>query len=781
MPSRSTSSTAKRGRSTPRRKIALACERCREKKVRCDGQKPICGPCERRGYTIEGCIYKADNARSASNDEYLQALLHRIKVLEEACSKAGVAVPIPSSAGDSSRVDSQGVKPAPVQLRNGNDLTPASFDPVQSNVTAMGAILSPEDGVRTTSTTEEFYGSSSTASFMRLARQFMASQPHTEAFKQPEVVEGGRHSEQTPCSNANPSKLHAFWKVSPRFAYEDYSLPPRPLADHLLECYWERVYCLYPFFHRSSFQAAYENLWKSNADRKNPLPDLNIGLGSACDSAPGSIVFYCALNTFFALGCHFSDIPPNEREAVAHSFFLRAKTFVGLDMLDIGNIAVVQVLLNLALFLQSTPYPARCWNSIGVACRVAQGLGLHESKMPDSVKPLEREIRRRTWHGCVIMDLIVSMTYGRPSMTSHLSQPPLPLAVNDSDLERLGDKEKPTVPSISHMGFYVATIELYTILENILSDIYNAWRSRSNNDGSGPYWDVKQGGLDVIIDIDNKLSCFESNLDPVLNWTHPPFLEHTDGIDPLILMRQRNVLHARFIHLRLLLYRPIFTQLCSESAGKLRSSNGRSSKPGSSSATPSGNILYTSVFTNCAVACVKAAVELISFVYDTYKTPVTDAWWYNGFYVSTAGFVLILSYTSQTLLDEISVGTVNNAWQKCEDVLTHMAAFSLCARNTLQFLQATYCQIVQYASALSHENTAASSNGPRDTHQDASGVVRQCQSGDSQGETREFDPTMQLSNYFSNFDEMGLVPDEVGFLGKFDLPDMSSWFSDIPL
>ena len=61
------SNTAKRN--APRRKVALACERCREKKIRCDGQKPICGPCSRRGLTVDGCIYKADNARSASNDE----------------------------------------------------------------------------------------------------------------------------------------------------------------------------------------------------------------------------------------------------------------------------------------------------------------------------------------------------------------------------------------------------------------------------------------------------------------------------------------------------------------------------------------------------------------------------------------------------------------------------------------------------------------------------------------------------------------------------------------
>ncbi len=56
-------------RSNTRRKVALACDSCREKKIRCDGHKPICGPCTRRAYRIDQCVYNSDNARSASRDE----------------------------------------------------------------------------------------------------------------------------------------------------------------------------------------------------------------------------------------------------------------------------------------------------------------------------------------------------------------------------------------------------------------------------------------------------------------------------------------------------------------------------------------------------------------------------------------------------------------------------------------------------------------------------------------------------------------------------------------
>lgn len=35
-------------------------------------------------------------------------------------------------------------------------------------------------------------------------------------------------------------------------------------------------------------------------------------------------------------------------------------------------------------------------------------------------------------------------------------------------------------------------------------------------------------------------------------------------------------------------------------------------------------------------------------------------------------------------------------------------------------------------------------------------------------------------NPFMSWDEMGLGPEEFGFLGRFDLPDLASWFSEIP-
>ena len=62
---------------------------------------------------------------------------------------------------------------------------------------------------------------------------------------------------------------------------------------------------------------------------------------------------------------------------------------------------------------------------------------------------------------------------------------------------------------------------------------------------------------------------------------------------------------------------------------------------------------------------------------------------------STAGFVLIMSHSCGAISNQIDLRLVAETWRKCEEILTHMASFSISARNSLQFLQVTHHHIVQ--------------------------------------------------------------------------------------
>jgi hypothetical protein len=131
------------------------------------------------------------------------------------------------------------------------------------------------------------------------------------------------------------------------------------------------------------------------------------------------------------------------------------------------------------------------------------------------------------------------MTYGRPSMTTHIA--PLPPPVGDSDTARLEPGEKPSL-----MAFYTETIKLYDILDRILSDVYYVWRSRSRKDQGKPST-MGLGGLDTVLEIERQLTLFEANLPSFLKWTTgQPVLHQAPELSQPI-AQQRNVLHARCV------------------------------------------------------------------------------------------------------------------------------------------------------------------------------------------------------------------------------------------
>ena len=260
-------------------------------------------------------------------------------------------------------------------------------------INAMGAASSITDGGLESS--DHFYGTSSVVSFSQ------------QIYQTQQRLNGGSNSilnQVSTTTAAQPTRdmLSELLTSIPIPKPDDYFLPPRVLADHLLNCYWSRVHCLYPFVHQQSFMSTYGRLWSTDTQETLQEPITKVGLGgSGCSVS----VYHCALNAIFALGCQFSDLPLAQRENLSETFFRRSKQLLRIDVLDEGDLALIQTLLIVAQFLQSTQFPNRCWNVVGLACRMAQGLGLYLDGANESRPFVEVEMRRRTWYGCVTLDL----------------------------------------------------------------------------------------------------------------------------------------------------------------------------------------------------------------------------------------------------------------------------------------------------------------------------------------------------------------------------------------
>lgn len=181
----------------------------------------------------------------------------------------------------------------------------------------------------------------------------------------------------------------------------EFALPPRQVADQLLDLYFGNVHIFYPWTHSAGFRRRYESLWTSAGYPGPHLGDAgDIGLGGDQCSASS---FFCALNAMFALGCEFSDLP--QKESASEMFNSRMKSLLQIDILDKGDLSHIQALLLVGHYALSGEYPIRCYNIVGLACRIAMGLGLHTERHADQRSVTENEVRRRVWYGCLQMEM----------------------------------------------------------------------------------------------------------------------------------------------------------------------------------------------------------------------------------------------------------------------------------------------------------------------------------------------------------------------------------------
>jgi hypothetical protein len=154
----------------------------------------------------------------------------------------------------------------------------------------MGTVSTEHDVYQAFDAANEFYGSSSAASFMKEA--YSSVKTH----RQPHLAASGTN---VPPFHANFARSDPPTNV--QFVQADkFALPPRSLADHLLTRFWERVYWLYPLLDKPTFLRAYESLWRPAGEPPGEPSLPGLGLGSSPGADACTIVFHCALNTIFA-------------------------------------------------------------------------------------------------------------------------------------------------------------------------------------------------------------------------------------------------------------------------------------------------------------------------------------------------------------------------------------------------------------------------------------------------------------------------------------------------
>ncbi|KAJ9610571.1 hypothetical protein H2200_005348 [Cladophialophora chaetospira] len=675
-------------RPAKRQKVAAACDQCREKKIKCDGLKPICRPCQKRFGPNAVCEWGVRKTRSigASKVEIIR-LQSRIDELERRNRRKSLP---------------EGVdQPSPSTPQSGSDQH-------HSGANAMMGLIEEGDHAD-----ESVVGDSSAASFMNRIKAVLDQQVSpSSAPREPSVA-----------SSAAAAGLLR----QRRFKNPDYVLPSRHQADKLVEVYWRLVDPLYPFIDRNDFMGKYQTLWSGN-----PTMD-------------DEICFICLLNAMLAVGCILdSSIRPQDRVSSGEVFYKRAQSYVDLEFLQFQNVHTVQCLLLLAQYLQSTREPQQCWLFVGLAIRIAQSLGLDlpsTSAGTGTGKP--DDFLRKVWHGCVLMDRTLSMTFGRPTIITQQAAASVPLPLPHSDTEDCACFKTlctfdPTSPDLH---FFLETVTLYEIMSETLVALYSpgGGHVKAVTDSYTPYFGTNGAtAAGLVLEMDGKYTTWLQNLPYHLRYSEasnlPQHMTHA---------RQAKVLSLRYSHIRTLLFRPVLSRFCS--ICHVDDEVERDS-------------LAYRLALQCSVMCVQSALhtaDLFGKVHSEVRLELLDdllpAWWYCILYLYIAATVLVAARLNTTI--EAEVGgeeVILSASRTATAALNRYGSFGKHAKRCAAAIELLFDQIPrQRQQQQSHEGGQLNNPGAN-LPIDVSGNIATSAAGNVQAWTYNQDGGVASSSINTN-------------------------------
>ncbi|KAJ5165099.1 uncharacterized protein N7500_006929 [Penicillium coprophilum] len=167
--------------------------------------------------------------------------------------------------------------------------------------------------------------------------------------------------------------------------------------------------------------------------------------------------------------------------------------------------------------------------------------------------------------------------------------------------------------------------------------------------------------------------------------------------------RQANVLRARYLSVRLLLFRPFLSQVHHSKAENASGVNLYSE------AQIIGNVVL-----QCQIQCVKAAEDMIGFIVrnlpEQTQAYILPSNWYTVSYIYMAVTILLAAQMSSQIVEHFSLARLKNLLQKARDILKEYeknAALASRCSSVLKLIQ-------ENIDMRSSETDCAAGEGPQD-------------------------------------------------------------------
>ncbi|KAK9459715.1 fungal-specific transcription factor domain-containing protein [Lipomyces oligophaga] len=364
------------------------------------------------------------------------------------------------------------------------------------------------------------------------------------------------------------------------------------VTDALVDLYFRVYHPSFPLLHEHTFRLQYRN------------PDL------IQDKASWKLL----LRMVLAVGAFAGSTRVNNDD---FEFYLSARVRLSAELFESGTIEQVQMLLLMANYLQKRDKPNTSYNILGLAVRMAIGMGLHRERQNLTGMPMlvRTEACRRLWWILYMFESGASLTFGRPSsMSDSMVNAHIPLNIDDSGLSP-NDQVPAATSRVTPYTACIAQAKLAIIANRLYNSFFALRRPVSS----------KEALKELVCSFEEQLSKWRLSLSSEFMSENCP--DWFKGPRAVVLWKEQN--------LRMLMYKSTLKYVA-----RRNSSLGR--RPiGSPEILRESNMEDNSDLKRCIDVACETVLAVDSYCVETYQIYLGIAW-YATYFLFQA--VLILFY-----------------------------------------------------------------------------------------------------------------------------------------
>ncbi|KAK9239920.1 fungal-specific transcription factor domain-containing protein [Lipomyces kononenkoae] len=627
----STSVGRKRGTGAKSPRISHACESCRLRKTKCSGERPACSHCIAFG--IE-CNY-VDNRRDRTRQE-LQDLREKVHQYESTFKKIAPALdqptkellsqvfPLHSPAEQNDKTPRDNASRDSIPATQDDDSEAFGEDLVSAEAGSTGSIDHLNDDISSIgiSSPEGYVGKSSDIDWIK---KIFEVAKETENYDTENVEKGflnPRISEiETVSYNLDDLEI-AVESVDLN------SMPPKEIADKLIDYYFETVHPSFQFLLEPLFRYQYDIYCAGYLDTINTqwLALLNLVL---------------AISSIYA---HNAKAEAEGHELDHLQYYIRSKLLKP-NVTAPGDLQHIQYVALLSFYLFASSHVNRSYSMLGLAIRNGQGIGLHLQLSSTGITDVQKEVRVRLWNALYVFERMVCSMTGRPSMISdeRMSAPLPSVSAETDNWEFIPQMRQRTLPKTTIHGgqHFLYEIGLSKILGKVMDRLYVPAVINER-------WSTVQ---QIIEELNNELDKWKDGLTDEFSIDFN--IDIASAGDDLTRLRMRTILAFQYYDIKRLINRPCLchTEIPNESAQSKEFS------------------------WRCAVQCMQAGHRSLSLIPDLVPSPTLHQltrdlirvlpWWNIAHYLMSSMSAIVLGHIMDFKPDWPNEDDIRTDLDKC--------------------------------------------------------------------------------------------------------------------